>query len=122
MLSNILLPEIRLAMGYSENEFANLLGISQTQLEKTLEVKQLRLDQLTLLAQELNCSVETFAQGFFDLEVVKSRYSTSNSITLPKRYLAAAFSKVRTSLSLFQFIELYFGKQYSDRVMKVLQL
>ncbi len=109
-------------MRCSESEFAQVLGLSGQSIDKTLHIADLRLDQLTRLADTLNCTVETFAKGFFDLEVVRSRFGADAQSVLPSRYQKAAFSKARTSISLFQFIELNLGKAYSARILKALQV
>jgi transcriptional regulator with XRE-family HTH domain len=121
-MTTVLLPEIQSAMGFSGDDFARVLGVDKSFLEKKTTIAQLRLDQLSRLAEELDCSVETFAKGFFDLKVIQKRYASRSQITLPARYRIAAFSKARTSVSLFQFIELNLGKALADRILKTLQV
>ncbi len=119
MKYNVLLSEIKEAGSYTDQELSGILGVSKNFLNKNKSINDLRLDQLSRLSEELDCSVETFAQGMFDLDVLKSK---KDQIQLPKRYQMAAFSKIRTSSSLFQFIESYFGEDYKNRILKTLQV
>jgi len=119
MKRSVLISEIKEAGGYSDHDFASIIGVNLSFLKKKKTINDLKLDQLTKLTDELDCSAETFAQGIFDLSVIKSR---KKAVQLPKRYQTAAFSKVRTSASLLEFIEVSFGKEYKNRILKTLQV
>jgi hypothetical protein len=83
--------------------------------------KDLPASSILLLAHELGLDPENLSYGRLDYQAFQKHYSGEYAY-LPERYSRAAFSKRLTSFPILEFSDLHFGQNFTDLLLKKLQV
>jgi len=83
--------------------------------------KSLSLEHLDILLDRAGLSIDSFFEGTYDSTQVRKKFF-GDDLSLPERYTVAKYSKARTIINCLTFIELKFGTDFKNSVLRTLQL
>ena len=116
------LLEVQSKLQWSDSNMADHLHVTGKDWEKISEgSKEPSLVELSAFAESLELDMERLFEQSLDLNLLCRRLNDGKD-SLPERYIPGAFSRVRTSRTLLDFIEFYFGWRMRQKVLNHLNM
>lgn len=114
-------------------QIQNTLLLDDTGMGKLLDLSQesfslmkqrkgaLELGQLDVLTNQVGISMNQLFSESLDLNQIRNLYF-GNEYTLPRKYDFAKFSKSRTIINCLTYIEMKFGSEFRNTILRELQV
>lgn len=118
------LERLRDSLDLSVREWASMLEVTERAYRSQLSgASRITLEQSVIesLADELEITPEAIMTGDIDFSVVAKR-RVGLATALPERFAKSAYSKVRTSSHLLDYIEMHLGWRARSQVLRRFQL
>jgi|GEM_PF-2827964 len=117
------LLEFQSKLQWTDSDMADHLKITGKEWEKISDgSREPSLIALSAFAESLELDLDSLFQQNIDLNLLCRRWHSDQKDIIPDRYLPGAFSRVRTSRTLLDFIEFYFGWRMRQKVLGSLNM
>jgi DNA-binding XRE family transcriptional regulator len=117
------LLEFQSKLEWTDEDMADHLKLTQKEWDKIATgSKEPSLMALSSFAENVDVDLETLFQQNLDFNTLQKRLNEGNVNAIPDRYIPGAFSRARTSRTLLEFIEFYFGWRMRQKVLKTLNM
>ena len=116
------LLEVQAKLQWTDTDMADHLKLSHKEWRNISEgEKEPSLIALSSFAESIDVDIEKVFHQNLDLDLLIRR-NTNGVDSLPEHYIPGAFSRVRTSKTLLDFIEFYFGWRMRQKVLSTLNM
>jgi hypothetical protein len=117
------LLEVQTKLAWDHSEMADLLKVTGREWKKIAAGdKEPSLMALSAFAESTDVDLEKLFEQKLDLNVLQLRQLAGNLDALPEEYLTTAFSRVRTSRYLLDYVEFNFGWRLRSNILKRLEM
>jgi hypothetical protein len=122
-VSTVTLECLRLATQLSSEEWASCLRISTNNYQQQLGQPEILINDRSLenLAEMIDLTPENIVSGNIDFKTVAKRHA-GYSTYLPEKYSRFAYSKIRTSSYLLDYVEMVYGWKTRRSILRHFQL
>lgn len=116
------LERLRITLDYDLKSWADLLRLTESEYVLFLKGKKpLDIMRLAELSRQTHLSLDAFVEGKIDFKAVAAQYQ-GFSTYIPEQYTISALSKRRTSITVLDYLEKYFGWQTRQAVLRKTQV